>query len=58
MRPLIQYQQALEDVLEAYREDRKTPSRLHLQTKQMIQNLDLWWLSLPQVMRSMCKSAS
>jgi hypothetical protein len=58
MRPLIQYQQVLEDVLEVYRKDRKTPSRLHLQTKQMIQSLDLWWLYLPQVMRSMCKSAS
>jgi hypothetical protein len=58
MKSLIQYQQVLEDVLEVYRDERKTSSRLHLQTKQMTQNLDLWWLSLPQHIRSMGKSAS
>jgi hypothetical protein len=54
--PLVQYQQMLEDVLEIHRKERKTPSRLHLQTMQMIRTLNLWWLSIPQPMRSMCKS--
>ena len=52
---LVQYQQMLEHVLEVYREERKTPSRLHLQTKQMSQNLEFWWMTLPQHMRSTCK---
>ena len=57
---LVQYQQMLENVAEVYRVERRTyySPYLHFQTKQMIQNLESWWLSLPRHMRSMCMSAS